>query len=514
VPASDPEEAMRGIISHGAYVPYWRLQRSAIGAAMGSPGGAGTRAVASYDEDTTTMATEAGRLAIRALGGPGAVAVDSLLFATAQPAYLEKTNAAAIHATLRLDGDVMALDTGGAARSGFGTLRAALAGGGTTLVVASDIRTGLPTSADESQGGDGAAALLVGDDADTGGPPVLAEYLGGASATREFLDRWRAPGETRTKAWEERFGEIQYGPLAEQAWEGALKAAGVTADQVDRVVVTGVLPRAVKAAIRKLGIARDALVDDLARTVGHTGTAHPALLLTQALEEAGPDQIIVVLNLADGADAVVLRTTDAVRTFEPARPVATQIATGNDSLAYNKFLSFRGMLTPEPPRRPEPDRISGSAAGRNSDWKFGFVGSRDRQSGAVHLPPARASMKGDAVDDMEPVPMADVAATVVTLTVDRVSYSPSPPIVAAIVDFDGGGRMPVELTDITADELRIGDRVEMTFRRLFTSDGIHNYFWKARPVRTAPDPAAGAPATATDPAAGASGTATATGKEA
>jgi hydroxymethylglutaryl-CoA synthase len=26
-------------------------------------------------------------------------------------------------------------------------------------------------------------------------------------------------------------------------------------------------------------------------------------------------------------------------------------------------------------------------------------------------------------------------------------------------------------------------RVEMTFRRLFTADGIANYFWKARPVR-------------------------------
>jgi hydroxymethylglutaryl-CoA synthase len=25
-------------------------------------------------------------------------------------------------------------------------------------------------------------------------------------------------------------------------------------------------------------------------------------------------------------------------------------------------------------------------------------------------------------------------------------------------------------------------RVEMTFRRLFTADGIANYFWKARPV--------------------------------
>ncbi|MEZ5137533.1 MAG: OB-fold domain-containing protein [Acidimicrobiales bacterium] len=55
-------------------------------------------------------------------------------------------------------------------------------------------------------------------------------------------------------------------------------------------------------------------------------------------------------------------------------------------------------------------------------------------------------------------------------------------MVFAIVDFDGGGRAPIELTDVDPAAVRIGDRVEMTFRRLFTSDGIHNYFWKARPV--------------------------------
>ncbi len=92
-------------------------------------------------------------------------------------------------------------------------------------------------------------------------------------------------------------------------------------------------------------------------------------------------------------------------------------------------------------------------------------------------------MAGGALDDMEPAPMADVAGTIVTFTIDRLAYSPSPPIVFAVVDFDGGGRFPVELTDVDADEVQIGDRVEMTFRRLFTADGIHNYFWKARPVR-------------------------------
>src|SRR5262245_25785831 len=364
---------MRGIISAGGYVPYWRLQRSAIGQAMGTYGGSGTRAVASYDEDTTTMGVEAGRLALRPLGAPGSVPIDQLLFATAEPAYLEKTNATAIHAALRLDRDCLAIDVGGAARSGIGALRMALGGTGTTLVVSSDLRTGLPTGADESQGGDGAVALVIGDDANG---TLIAEHLGGASATHEFLDRWRLPGDARTKQWEERFGELQYLPLAEQAWNAALKAADVSADQVTKVVVTGVHARAVRGIAGRLGVARESFTDDLAKTVGNTGTAHAAVLLTAALEQASPGDVIAVLNLADGADALVFRATDAIGAFEPSRSIAGQITTGNDALAYNKFLAFKGTLTPEPPRRPEPDRISGSAAGRNADWKFAFVGSR------------------------------------------------------------------------------------------------------------------------------------------
>ena len=58
--------AMPGIVSYGAYLPYWRLQRGAIGQSLGSGGGKGTRSVASYDEDTTSMGVEAGRLALAA----------------------------------------------------------------------------------------------------------------------------------------------------------------------------------------------------------------------------------------------------------------------------------------------------------------------------------------------------------------------------------------------------------------------------------------------------------------
>ena len=50
-----------------------------------------------------------------------------------------------------------------------------------------------------------------------------------------------------------------------------------------------------------------------------------------------------------------------------------------------------------------------------------------------------------------------------------------------MIDFEGGGRFKCELTDVDPDAVKIGDRVEMTFRRLITAGGVHNYFWKARP---------------------------------
>src|SRR6187399_2804604 len=105
---------MRGILSWGSYLPYRRLDRSTIAAVAGGGGGKGTRTVASYDEDTTTMGVEAARRALRAK--PHATP-DALWFATVAPAYLDKTNATAIHAALRMPRTTGAYDAVGSVRS-------------------------------------------------------------------------------------------------------------------------------------------------------------------------------------------------------------------------------------------------------------------------------------------------------------------------------------------------------------------------------------------------------------
>jgi hypothetical protein len=353
----------------------------------------------------------------------------------------------------------VAADLGGAVRSGVAALRLALQGTEPALVLTADVRTGLPGSADESEGGDAAAALLVGDDSDG---PVLAELVATGSATAEFLDRWRTPGDVRSKLWEERFGESQYLPLVTSAWRDALRGAGVAADEVDHVVVTGTHARAVRAAGRKLGARPETLADDLTSRVGNPGAAAPGLLLTAALEAAAPGALVALVVLADGADVLVFRTTPALADHRPVRPVKDQLDAGQD-LPYGRFLAWRGMLPVEPPRRPEPARVSASAAARSRDWKYGLAESGDGDGDAASL--------------------AGATGTVTTYTIDRLAYSPSPPVVFAVVDFDGGRRLPLELTDVDVADVAVGTRVEMTFRRLSTTDGIHNYFWKARPAR-------------------------------
>jgi len=478
-----------GITSWGTYLPYWRLQRSAIAGVLGSGGGKGTRAVASHDEDTTTLGVEAARRAL-ALGGP---APQDLVFSTPAPGYFDKTSATVIHAALSLDRSCTAFDLCGSSRSAVATLLQALTvpSGRSTLAVLSDLRTGLAGSAEERDSGDGAVAFVGAADG------AVVELIGRGAATDEFLDRWRVPGEQDSHVWEERFGEELYVPLAREAFAAALKDAGVTESDVSHAIVTGLHVRATKAVTAGLGVAKEAVAPDLMGVVGNLGAAQAGLALADVLERAQPGQVVVVLSLADGADALVLRTTDALSAAQAARrtagqrSVAEQIADGRDDLSYATFLTWRGQLHREPPRRPDPERPGAPIVHRSESWKYAFAASTCTACGFRHMPPTRACLSCKAIDQMQAERLADVPGTVATFTIDHLAYSLSPPVVGVIVDFDGGGRYRCEMTDVKASELVIGDRVEMTFRRIYTALGVHNYFWKARPVSGGAQPSEG-----------------------
>ena len=87
--------------------------------------------------------------------------------------------------------------------------------------------------------------------------------------------------------------------------------------------------------------------------------------------------------------------------------------------------------------------------------------------------------------------MADAVGTVATFTVDRLAWSPSPPVIFAVVDFDGGGRVPIELTDCTPEDVAVGSRVVLNWagaKRLAISLGqvVRQYEERAGEINLGP----------------------------
>jgi 3-hydroxy-3-methylglutaryl CoA synthase len=461
---------LAGILRYGSYVPYFRLQRAATGS------GRGERAVASYDEDALSMAVEASREALRDGAKP-----DAVVFASTAPPYAEKLAAATLATACNLPHEVRTLDVGGSTRMGAGALLLGddlARSGARALVACSDLVVGAPGGARERDGGDAAVAFLFGPDAEAG-----ARVIGRASATTEVLDTWRLPEERFARQWEERFGAEVLGPVAIDTARRAARAADLEPKELTRVVLDSTNARALAGLPRALGIAAETVVEPLAAGVGRTGAAHAGLLLARVLDEAQPGERVLVLCAADGCDALVLEVTDRIRATRPLRSVRRWIDAKRNDLPYFTYLKWRGIVPFEPPRRPDPERPAAPPMHRSERWKLAFVGSRCEGCGTGHLPPQRVCVKCGAVDRMRAEPFADVPCRITTYTLDHLAYTLQPPVVAAIVDYAGGGRFNCELTDVDPQAVAIGNELEMTFRRLFTAQGVHNYFWKARVKR-------------------------------
>jgi uncharacterized OB-fold protein len=157
---------------------------------------------------------------------------------------------------------------------------------------------------------------------------------------------------------------------------------------------------------------------------------------------------------------------------------------------YDAMLQWRRLLAREPARRPPAQPMSLQALWRERDQNLRLYASKCTACGRVQYPPQRVCTSCHAKDKMQPHRLADRRGEIFTYSMDYVAGTPDVPLVITIINFQGGGRMLSMLTDRKVDDVRVGLPIEMTFRKVGVfSDGIHNYFWKAMPVREAVIPA-------------------------
>jgi 3-hydroxy-3-methylglutaryl CoA synthase len=434
------------------------------------------------------MAVEAARDAL----GPDddRSAVDALYFASTTAPFVDRLNAGIVSAALTLEKAVASADVTGSQRCGLAALGQALAAvqGGAAkraLVATGEHRRARAASSQELDNGDGAAAFVVTAEAGA------ARFLGRGSITDDFVDHFRGADAEFDYAWEERWirdeGIVK---LVPPAIRQALQVAGLSAGDVTYFCFPSTFAGMAATLAKMVGVAPEAVRDNLALTLGEAGCAHGPLMLAHALEQARPGEVILVAQFGQGAEALVFRAGDDIESRRPARGVTGSLADRRVEDNYLKFLAFNGLVEWEKGMRAEKDNKTAlTTLYRNQDMILGLVGGRCRETGVVQFPRTRISVapNNPGVDTQEPYRFAERCASVLSYSADYLTFSMSPPNHYGMIVFEGGGRIMMDITDVEIGEVDSGLPVRMVFRIKDVDEkrGFVRYFWKAAPDRAA-----------------------------
>lgn len=481
---------MVGITRFGGYVPRLRLKRQAVVDANGwfNPGlkavAKGERSMCNWDEDSLTMAVEAARDAM----GEDASGINAIYFASTTMPFMDRHNATFAATALDLGDNMQTMDMSSTQRAGTTGLIQALeahTGDGNTLYMAADHRQTKSSGVQEMQMGDGAAAFVLGND------DVVAEYIGSAQVATDFVDHYRSQGSDFDYNWEERWIRDEgYFKIVPQVLESVFAKTGVNPADVSAMVMPSLIRGVPEKLAKGAGIPAEAVQDNLQVQMGEAGTAHPLLMLSRALQNAKPGQVILVIGWGQGCDAILFRTTDALTGFKPALGgVDGFLARRREETNYNRYLAFNNLIERDLGIRAEADSQTPlTTLYRKRDMITAFKGGRCTKCGTVQYPKSKICVSPNcgAFHTQEDYRFSDMACTVQSWTADGLTFSPDPPTHFGMVTFEGGGRLMSDLTDVDVGGVEVGMPLRMVFRIKQEDEkrGFKKYFWKAAPDHT------------------------------
>ena len=471
---------MIGITSYGVYIPFLRLNRAEFVRAWKGGSLGGEKAVASYDEDSLTMAVEAGLNCLAPIA-PGDVG--GLFFSSTTPPYYEKSSSSILASVLDLKKEILTTDVTDSLRGATSALLWAMDSVNhdsmkEALVVAADCRLGMAGSDFEELFGDASAALAVGKS------NVLAAFEGQYSFTDPFVDAWRKEGQSFVNTWEDRFVKLHgFSRVIEEGLQTLLRKYELTPADFAKVIIPAPDARSHQDVVRRFGFKPAQVQDPLFSSVGHCGAAHAFLMLAAALEESKPGERLLLANYGDGCDLLIIRATELVEKRKGPEGFRQALQSKLSIDNYEKYITLKGVIEKEPARRPSFE-TSLPTLWRDRKSVLSLYGGKCRKCGTAHFPLQRICFGCRAKDNFEEVRLVGKKAELVTFTKDYLAISLDPPVVMSVVEVEGGFRIYCQMTDRNPDQVRVGMPLEMTFRKIHEARGLNNYFWKCRPLRS------------------------------
>lgn len=468
--------ADRFVAAVGGYLPLLRLDRKIAASALRWTGlgglREGRRAVAGWDEDALTMAVEAARSALAESDQPQAI-----WFASTSAPFNERAQSALLVEALALPPTTRSSDAAGSRRCAVSALLCALQSSGCALVAAGERRPTKAGSPLQLAYGDGGAAVLVDDKG-------AARLIGAASYSRDFLDIYASPPHPTPYQAEERFVR----ETAAQEFLGptilaACRNAGIEPNRIGVAAVAEPVAGTYQLVARQLELPADNLVERVQREAGDLGAAMPLFAFALALSQAKIGDIVLLAGFGSGCDALLFEMAEQMPQTSSADEA---LATGEPLNDYVRFLSLTGSLELDWGVRSETEqKAAATVLHRHGREMHGFIGGRDA-AGVVQFPksPVPVDPAANGAETLQDVRLADEPAQVVSVTADRLTYTPDPPFAFGLAQFGNGARVLMEFTDTEANPPSVGDPLVMRFRvkSVDRKRGFRTYFWKAAPV--------------------------------
>ncbi len=336
-----------GIEGYGAYIPCYRLPTAEISRVWhgGGSGANREKSVASSDEDTTTMAVEAARIALN-MAGVG-TNVGAIFVGTESKVYAVKPTSTVVAQALGCH-SVLAADFEFACKAGTEAMQviSGLVGSGMIehgVAIAMDTAQGRPGDDLEFTAASGGAAYVIG----RSGKNSIAKIQGSVTYVSDTGDFWRRQGEKYPRHLSRFTGEPAYFHHVETAVKSLFSEFKVNASDFDYAVFHQPNPRFPVEAATRLGFTMRQIETGLLNPViGNTYSGSSPLGLAAVLDVAKPGNRILLCSFGSGAgsDAFMIETQERLIERRKMGVPVRELIENCTRIDYGMYTKFREKL--------------------------------------------------------------------------------------------------------------------------------------------------------------------------
>jgi hydroxymethylglutaryl-CoA synthase len=476
---------MIGIKSYGAYLPKYLLPRELIAKAWDFPIVPGTKAFCAADEDSLTMGVEAG---LDCLTDIDPKTIDGLFFASTTAPYTEKSTSSFIAAVLDLRDNIITADFTDSTKAGTSAICRAVDAIKSNkdiksiLVIAADTRAPEPATFWEYGFADGAAAVLIAEEETLA--LSIEDYYSISANTTGPWKRYEKDRFIRT--FEPKMDAKIYLDSITKAMAELLKKNNLKSENIDTAVYSYNDPRAQVRISRMMKFPQGVAQNGTFFQLGDFGTAMPLILLISALRRPKDDAKILMAGYGDGADAILLQVRGKKEIREVGKKVMGVVGHQKSMTTvknYDAYIDNKELLEKDRYTR----KSSATILWRDTKSLYQWYGNKCTKCGTIQYPMMFPSCyECRSYGTLQPHKLK-MTGTIFTFTLDHLvggNYYDTP-VPRCVIDLDGGGRVLLDMTEIQEPQknVKIGDRIEMVFRKVHEGAEFKNYYWKCRPPR-------------------------------